>query len=398
MTKKEWKNPKVNLSSAIIGSAITLAAGLAIGLNWQNIAHYIGFSNTPTTSSSTEKDWSALNEVYAALRNNFDGELDDKNVTEWAKQGIAAAAEDPWTVYMPADTANDYKDSLSGKVGTGIGVSIRKVDDYVRVVRTLPDNPAREAGVLAGDIIYKIDDEIVYHYDTEDIVTKLRGDAGTKIKLTVVRDKQEKSFELTREEINNVSAEITYDGDTAYIFTTRFDKDTGTIIEKAAKEFEKKGIKKVILDLRDNGGGYTSSAVDLLSLWLDGEKAYEQKSKVASDNSTIYTSRGKAILKDLKTVVLINGGTASASEITAGALKDYQKATLIGETTYGKGVVQSMLTFSNGSVLKVTSAHWYTPNGYNIGDSGLEPDQKVERTYDDINNDRDPQLEAAKKL
>ena len=394
MAKKEWKNPKVNLSSAIIGGAIALVAGLFVGLNWQNISPYIGFGKT----SERTRDWSALNEVYDALVANFDGDIDDKNIIEWAKQGIAAGVEDPWTIYMPADTASDFKDSLSGKVGAGIGVSIRKVDDYVRVMRTLPDNPAREAGVLAGDIIYKIDDEPVYNLDSDEIVSKLRGEAGTKVKLAVVRGKDEKSFDLIREEINNVSADVSYDGDTAYILTTRFDKDTGTIVEKFAKEFEKRGIKKVILDLRDNGGGYTSAAVDLLSLWLDGEKAFEQKSKIASDNTVLYTSRGKAILKDMKTIILVNGGTASASEITAGALKDYGKATLIGETTYGKGVVQNMLNLSGNSILKVTSAHWYTPNGQNIGDSGIEPDKKVERTYDDINSNKDPQLEAAKKL
>ena len=394
MAKQEWKNPKVNLSSAIIGSAATLALGVFVGLNWNNIAPYIGLKNT----TSSERDWSALNEVYTALNSNFDGNLDDKQVLEWAKKGIAAAAKDPWTVYMSSDEASDFQDSLSGTVGAGIGVSFRKIGDYLRGVRTLPDNPAREAGVLAGDIIYKVDDEPVYDLESDEVVNKLRGEAGTKVKLAVIRGKDEKSFELTREEINNVSADVSYDGDTAYIITTRFDKDTGTLVEKFAREFEEKGIKKVILDLRDNGGGYVSAAVDLLSLWLDGEKVVEQKSKIASDNTTLYTSRGKAILKDMETVILVNGGTASASEITAGALKDYKKATLIGETTYGKGVVQSMVNLSNGSLLKVTSAHWYTPNGYNIGESGLEPDQVVERTYDDINNDKDPQLEAAKKL
>lgn len=396
MSKTEWKNPKVNLSSAIIGGAVTLALGLGIGLNWTNIAPYLGLGNS--SSASSEKDWSTLNEVYNALISNYDGNVDDKAVFEWAKQGIAAAAEDPWTVYMPAEQASDYIDNLSGKIGAGVGISMRKIGDYVRVVRTLPDNPAREAGVLAGDIIYRVDDEDVYYLDPDEITSKLRGEAGTKVKLTVVRDKEEKSFELIREEINNVSADVSYDGDTAYIFTTRFDKDTGTVIAKFAKEFEGKGIKKVILDLRDNGGGYVAAAVDLLSLWLDGEKAVEQKSKISSNNTTLYTSRGQAILKDLKTIVLVNGGTASASEIIAGALKDYHKATIIGETTYGKGVVQNMVRLSGNAILKVTAAHWYTPNDYNIGSSGLEPDQKVERTYDDINNDRDPQLDAAKKI
>ena len=139
MAKKEWKNPKVNLSSAIIGCAATLALGVFVGLNWVNIAPYIGFKSTV---ANAEKDWSALNEVYTALNNNFDGNLDDKQLIEWAKKGIAASVKDPWTVYMSSSEASDFKDSLSGKVGAGIGVSVRNVGDYVRVVRTLRDNPA----------------------------------------------------------------------------------------------------------------------------------------------------------------------------------------------------------------------------------------------------------------
>ena len=177
-------------------------------------------------------------------------------------------------------------------------------------------------------------------------------------------------FKMKRETINNVSAYVEYDGHTAIITVTRFDDDTGIMVQKFAKEFSDKGIKKVILDLRNNGGGYVSAAQDLLSLWIDGDVVVKQKSKHYGD-STSSTGNGKAILKDMKTIVLVNGSSASASEIVAGALQDYEKATVVGETTYGKGVVQQLLKLSGGSVLKVTTAEWFTPKERSINQEGI---------------------------
>ena len=151
------------------------------------------------------------------------------------------------------------------------------------------------------------------------------------------------------------------------------------------------------MDLRGNGGGYVSAAQDLLSLWIDNDKVVIQKSKHFGDSSNS-TSSGKAILKDMKTIVLVNGSSASASEIVAGALQDYGKAKIVGETTYGKGVVQNLYDLSNGTVLKVTTAEWYTPKERSINKTGIEPDVKVERSYEDINAMRDPQLDKAKEL
>ncbi|MBQ6355171.1 S41 family peptidase [Candidatus Saccharibacteria bacterium] len=400
MSKKEWKERKVSLGGAIIGAVVTLAVGLGLGIYWNEVKDtflpYLGIGNSAQHKSNI--DWSALDEVYNTLLNDYDGDIDKSAVIEGAKAGLVAALGDPYTEYMTADQASDYQKSLHGEVAeAGIGVVMGKRDDYVRITRTLPDNPAREAGVLAGDIIYKIDGELVYHLESDEIAKKLRGDAGTKVSLTVIRGKEEKTFELTREKINNVSADITYNGDTAVILTTRFDTDTGTIIEKEAQNFAEKGIKKVILDLRDNGGGYVSAAQDLASLWIDGEVVCTQKSKFGSSTSS-YASHGKAVLKDMETVVLVNGSTASASEIVAGALKDYGKATIVGEKTYGKGVVQALKNLSNSTLLKVTTAHWYTPNGTSIDQTGIAPDKEVKRTWDDINSDKDPQLDAALKM
>ena len=272
-----------------------------------------------------------------------------------------------------------------------------KQGDYVVITRTLPDNPARKAGVHAGDIIYAINDEEVWDKDADIIASKLRGTSGEKVKLTVARDRQKINFELVREKINNVSADISYQGKTAIISVYRFNEDTGNLVESFTKEFKNKGINKVILDLRNNGGGYVKAARDLLSLWLDGDKILTQKSTSTGQTIT-YAKRGEAILKDTKTVVLVNNATASASEIVAGALKEYHKATIVGVKTYGKGVVQTILELSGGSLLKVTTAHWYTPNDQTINKTGITPDIEIPRSYSDINSGKDPQMDKAKSL
>ncbi len=393
MVKREDKEKKISLGSALVISFVALAIGVFVGINWNNFAStflpYLGFKNTASTN-----DWSSLDEVYNALAAKYDGTVDLNTAIEGAKKGIAASVGDVYTVYMTDSEATNYDKSLHGDVGSGVGVAMSKRDNYVRITRVLPDNPAERAGVLAGDIVYKIDGEEVWKEDASTIATKLRGEKGTKVTLTVVRGSEEKSFDLIREPINNVSAYIEYKDKTAIIHITRFDTDTGTIVRDFTKDFKEKGINKVILDLRDNGGGYVSAAKDLLSLWIDSKAVLVQKSARLPDE-TIYANHGQATLSDMKTVVLINGGTASASEIVAGALKDYNKATLIGEKTYGKGVVQTLVKLSGGSMLKVTTAHWYTPNGNSINGAGISPDNEIVRTYDDINNDKDPQLDAA---
>lgn len=393
---KQWEEKKVSLGGSIIAGVITLVIGFIAGINWSgvsaNILPYLGFK------TDSVNDWSSLDDVYATLKANYDGEIDQDAILEGAKKGLVAAVGDVYTAYMPADEAAEYEATLHGDIGAGIGIEMGLRDGYVRVLRTLPDNPAGKAGVKAGDIIYKVDGQEVYDQSTDGIMSKLRGAAGTKVNLTVVRDGEEKSFDLVRETINNVSAYVEYSGSTAIITITRFDDDTGQIVQDIVNsEFKNKGVKKVILDLRNNGGGYVSAAKDLLSLWIDGETILLQKSSTSGDNTT-YANRGQATLANMPTIVLVNGSTASASEIVAGALKDYDKATIVGETTFGKGVVQTLLNLSNDSILKVTTARWYTPKGNSINEAGIVPDKVVERTYDDINHNRDPQLDAAKKL
>jgi len=388
------KERKVELSAAIIGGFATLVIGLLVGLNWDGLVRQFGPYLGMKTADAISFD--ELNGVYKALVTNFDGTVDRTAVIEEAKRGLVNAAGDRFTYFMTRSEAAQFNASLSGDVGAGVGVEIGERDGYTKVLRTTPDNPARRAGILAGDIIYKVDGKDVMGVGSEGVANLVRGAAGTSVTLTLVRGTQELEFTLVREMINNVSAYIEYRGKTAIMTITRFDNvDTWNLVKQQAQEALDRGANKVILDLRGNGGGFVSAARDVLSLWLDGDLAVEQRSRDGVYNQKTYANRGNAVFANMKTVVLINGSTASASEIVAGALKDYGKATIIGETSFGKGSVQSLVELDRGELLRVTIAKWFTPKGNNIEGEGITPDIEVERSFDDINHERDPQMEKA---
>ena len=396
--KTEWKPRKINLSTSIITSFIFLVVGFFVGSNWQfiltNFSPYIGFRK------SEQANWDSLNELYTELKSFYDGEVTEDNALTGAKRGIAAALDDPYTTYLTAKEGNEFLFDLNGEINeAGVGMELTFRNNRTVVVRTLPDNPARKAGIKPGDRIMKIGDENVDGKTTEDVAKKLRGKAGDKVKVEILRGADTLTFEMTREKINNVSADISYSDKTAIISVYRFAEDTGSLVRKLAEQAKAKQVDKVILDLRNNGGGYVSAAGEMLSLWLNGGDKYMIEKSIHNDDKTDYVPRGKnPIFKDIKTIVLINRSTASASEIVAGALKDYQKATIVGMTSFGKGVMQTMLNLSDGGKLKVTTAHWYTPNGSSINKTGIKPDVEVDRTVQDITEDKDPQLDKAKSL
>ena len=387
---------KVNLTTTVIVAAITMAIGVIVGINFEAISNNV--NDVLGKKGASEINFDSLNSVYRELASDFDGSIDKKKVVEEAKRGLVNAAGDKYTYYMNATEADEFNKELEGDVGAGIGVEIGERDGLVKVLRTTPDNPARKAGVLAGDIIYKADGEDISGLGVEAVAKKLRGEAGTKVKLTVMRDNKEVDFELVRETINNVSVYSEYKKDAAIITITRFDSDTGKLAREKAQEAVNKKVKKVIIDLRGNGGGYVTAAQEVASLWVEsGKLIVEQKSQSGIYDEKIYSKGGDAILKNMKTIVLVNGSTASASEIVAGALQDYGLAKLVGEKTYGKGSVQALQKLTDGELLRVTVAKWYTPKGKNINGEGIAPDKEVERTFDQINKEEDPQLDAALK-
>jgi carboxyl-terminal processing protease len=259
--------------------------------------------------------------------------------------------------------------------------------------------PAEKAGLKPKDVISKINGEQTHDLTITEAVNKIRGEKGTKVKLTIVRDgAQELDFEIERAEITipSVTSEI-LDGNIGYIKISRFGEDTGRFSRAAAKKFKDAGVAGVVLDVRGNPGGLVTAAVDVSSLWLPSGKVVMREKRGDTVFQTLRAS-GDAPLQGIPTVALIDEGSASASEITAGALKDNGAASLIGQKSFGKGSMQQLEDLVGGGLLKVTIARWYTPNDKNIDKEGIQPDTKVERTDEDFANNRDPQKDAALQM
>ena len=341
-------------------------------------------------------DVSTVQRVYRELKAHYDGTLDEQALVRGAARGMVAATGDPHTAYMDPDEAKEFEKSLSGNIGGGIGAEIAKRHNVPTIIRPLKNSPAEKAGIKAGDVIVNVNDTVVTDMPVDQVVQRIRGDVGTTVKLVLSRGGERKDVTVTREKVVAPAAEWKIDGEIGILTVSRFNDDTGKQARQAAEEFRSAGVKKVILDLRGNPGGTVAAAQALAGLWLDHQVVMTQRrgeQVISTEKST-----GQPLLGDIKTVVLINGGSASASEIVAGALKDYGKATLVGEKTYGKGSVQRPIDLADGSVLKVTEARWYTPHGKNIDKSGIEPDVKVEVTAGMADNGRDLQLEKAKSV
>ncbi len=339
-------------------------------------------------------DLSSVQATYNAVQDNFDGNIDQAKLVEGANRGLVDALGDQYTVYMNQKESTEFDDSLSGNIGGGIGVEVSLRNNLPTVVRVLRDNPAEKAGVSVNDVLVAVNGESTEGKTTSEIVSKIRGESGTTVKLSVLREGETKDFTLTREVVNNPSVYGSVVDGVGVMTVSRFDGETGSLARKLATEFKSAGVKGVVLDLRGNGGGYVTAAQDVSGIWLDKKVVVTEKraGKVTEE----LKAGGNPILNGVPTVVLINSSSASASEIVAGALRDHKAATLIGEKSFGKGSVQKLVNLSEGSMLKVTVARWYTPSGLNISEKGITPDTTVERTVDDANANRDPQLDAAK--
>jgi len=339
---------------------------------------------------------SSLQETYNKLAAHFDGKLDTAALIQGANRGMVEAAGDTYTTYFSPTEAVEFNNTLNGTIGGGIGAEIGIKNDKLTIIRPLKDNPAIRAGLLANDVIISVNDQLVEGWTVDKTVGLIRGESGTTVKIKIDRSGESHEYTITRAIINNPSVDSSVIGTLGIITISRFDGETGNLAKAAAQSFVSQGVKSVILDLRSNGGGYVSAAVDVASLWLDNKIIVTER----TDNTIKDTlkSGSNPILTGLPTVVLVNGGTASASEIVSGALQDYKVAKLVGQKTFGKGSVQLPIDLGGGAEMKVTVARWYTPNGNNINKEGIAPDQVVDITAADINSGLDPQLDAAKKL
>lgn len=384
------KTPKsVSLKTCLLVVLVVALGAFAIGTRSTDILARLNNKTTPG-----RLDVSSLQEVYAALNNKFDGTLDAQKLIDGAKHGMVSAAGDPYTIYMSASEAKEFQGDLEGTF-QGIGAELGKKDDKLTIVSTLDNSPAQKAGLLSGDIIAKVNGDDSVDWAIDKAVSKIRGEKGTTVKLTIVRGAETKEFTITRDEITDpsVKSEITADN-IGIMRISRFGQsDTFDLARLAAQDFKSKNVKGVIIDLRGNGGGYRDAAVDIAGLWMNNKVVMTERTN-GKVTETLKTGNN-AILADVPTVVLINGGSASASEILAGSLKDNDAATLLGEKSYGKGSVQSIEQLSNGGVLKVTVARWYTPNGKNINKEGITPDVEVKVSEADAKSGKDIQKDAA---
>lgn len=375
----------------VIVAIVSFVAGARSDALFANVASVFG-----VRTSNKTIDLSSVQKTYQELIANYDGKLDTQKLIYGANRGLVEAAGDPHTAYMDPDETKEFDKSLSGQIGGGIGAEIGLRNNKPTIIKPLENSPAQKAGIKAGEAIVKVNDEASSDWSVEKVVSKIRGEVGTSVKLTLLSGGQTREVSVVRQNIVSPAVESEIDGEIGILKVNRFGDDTVSLARKYASEFVEKDVKKVILDLRNNPGGTVGAAQGLLGIWLDNQIAMTERR--GSEIVKTLRTTGTPILGNMKTVVLINGNSASASEITAGALREYGKATLVGQKSYGKGSVQIVLGLPGGSQMKVTEARWYTPKGKNIDKTGIEPDVKVDLSSDDVNNNIDTQMDKAKSL
>ena len=339
----------------------------------------IGDTSSPDNSLPLN-EVRTFTEVLDRIKKAYVEAIDDQTLLENAIKGMLSEL-DPHSAYLEPEAFKGLQESTHGEFG-GLGIEVGMKDGFVEVITPIDDTPAQKAGVEAGDLIIKLDDNLVKGMSLNDAVKVMRGKPGTKIKLTILRESEREPLEIsvTRAVIKVVSvkSKILEKG-FGYIRITQFQIHTGRNLEKAIHSLTKKGnsLKGLVLDLRNNPGGVLDAAVDVTDVFLSDGLVVYTKGRIA-DTEMEFEASEKTLLPDIPLVILVNGGSASASEIVAGALQDHHRAIIMGTLTFGKGSVQTVLPLHNNRALKLTTARYYTPNGRSIQAKGIEPDIIVE--------------------
>src|SRR3990167_10621007 len=346
--------------------------------------------------------WTALNKLEEKFVDQE--KLQDKrNLVYGAIEGMVNSLGDPYTAFLKPEESKKFEEQINGSFG-GVGIEIGIRKNLLTVIAPIKDTPAFKAGILAGDIIIKINDKDADGLTTDEAVTQIRGKKGTSVKLTIQRngDKDPREFNLTREEIKipTIDWKLLEDN-VAHIQLFTFNRNIDADFAKVAKEVLASKAEKIILDLRNNPGGILDSAVNIAGWFLDPNQTVVSE-KFADKTETILKTSNNGQLKKYPLVIIINKGSASASEILAGALRDNRGVKIVGETSFGKGSVQELVELpidGKKSTLKITIAKWFTPSGISISDNGIKPDFEVKKEEKEDeetpDKDKDPQLEKA---
>ena len=340
-------------------------------------------------------------EVLEKINKEYVDEINQSDSMDSAINGLLQSL-DPYSGYMSPEIFNEMQTETSGEFG-GLGIEVTMESGVVKVISPIDDTPASKAGIKAGDYIVKINDTQVQGKSLSEAVELMRGPVGSAIELTIRRrgEKKALTFNVTREiiQIKSVKAEL-LEKNIGYIRLTSFNENSARQIKKEINKFEKnKNLKSYILDLRNNPGGLLSQAIKISDFFLDNGEIVSTKSRQQSENRKWFAKKGD-LTKGKTILVLINYGSASASEIVAGALKDHKRAILIGENSYGKGSVQSIIPLKNKGAIRLTVAKYYLPSGKSISEVGVSPDIEIDEESDDfkIKTETDNQLNYAIKL
>jgi carboxyl-terminal processing protease len=383
---------KILIAVTLAFSVITASYAAGFGTHW-----WLNKDNNPNAEEADH--FTVFWEAWHLLERDFYGQLPTaQQMTYGAIRGVLTTLNDPYTTFVEPKPRQLERDDLRGSFG-GIGAWVSKREDGAIVLKPMEDKPAQRAGILEGDIVIKVDDqEITPDMLLEDVILLIRGPVGSMVKLTISRAgyPEPLAFEITREKVETptVTWRLLDEGQgLGYVSISLFTERTNKELETALKDLKAQGATHLILDLRNNNGGLLETAIDVASQFLsDGVVLYEQR-RDQEEKSYPVRRGGKAT--DSPLVVLVNAGTASASEIVAGAIQDLGRGVLIGESTFGKGSVQLVYDLSDRSSLHVTVARWFTPNRHEITDNGLTPDIIVPLTEEDRAQGKDPQLDRA---
>ena len=374
--KKRFKVYKVIMLIVIVAFITFLVTSIGM---YQYLTNNDKIGKYFITSSSNSNDIASQISKYKTIIDKYYlGEVDEEKLTEGAIKGYIEGLDDPYTEYISKEDMKDFMDDTTGNfVGIGIYMVKDEDNDKVMVLSPIKDSPAEKAGILPGDLIVKVDDVEYTAEDMSVLANKIKGESGTTVKLEILRGTETKTFELKRENIKVNPVETKkLENDIGYISFSSFDEGTAEDFKNKYKELEKQGIKSLIIDLRNNGGGIVDEALKIADYMTDKDSVllYEVDK---NNKEEIKKSKNDPII-NMPIIILTNKNTASSSEILAGALKDLGKAKTVGTKTYGKGVIQQLLTLPDGSGLKITSNKYLTPNKTEINKIGIEPDEKVE--------------------
>lgn len=403
-------NRRFRVSSAVIAAVLVFSsfgAGIAVGVARSSSqaanfsTFFVGTGKAPEGVDLTQLwvAWQLLNDRFVSTTASSTRATDQEKI--WgAIEGLTRSYGDPYTVFLPPEENKAFTEQVQGSF-SGVGMEIGIQDRAITVVAPIPNSPAERAGILTGDKIIAVDGVPTDGMSVDEAVKRIRGPVDSVVRLLVAHDKQEaKELKITRATIEAPTIKVVHRPDGVFVISLyNFSSLASPKFKEAMRQFIESGSTRLVLDLRGNPGGFLESSVDMASYFLPLGDVIVTEDYNGTQKNEEHKSRGYNVIRtrgiDLKMVVLINQGSASASEILAGALKDHGVATLIGMKSFGKGSVQELVDLGGGASLKITIAKWLTPSGHSISQQGLTPDIEVDRTIDDMKANRDPQLDRA---